>query len=84
MKRRQWLPTSGVVFIAAIGAACSGGASDQHTNSAAAMNPQPQPAAQPEHVWSGQVQALEKAKGVEGTLMEATHQHDEEMNRQGQ
>ena len=72
------------VFIAAISAACSGGTSDQHTNSAPPMKPQPQHAAQPEHVWSGQTQALEKARGVEGTLMEATHRHDEEMNRQGQ
>lgn len=84
MKRRQWLRMSSVVFVAAMSAACSGGASDQHANSAPSMTPQPQHAAQPEHVWSGQVQALEKAKGVEGTLMEATHQHGEEMNRQGQ
>ena len=54
MRRRQWLRMSSVVFIAAISAACSGGASDQHTNSAPAMKPQPQPAVQPEHVWSGQ------------------------------
>jgi len=83
MKRRQWLRTSSVVFIAAICAACSGGASDQHTTSAP-MKPQPQPAAQPEDIWRGQAQALDKAKGVEGTLMEATHQHDEQVNRQGQ
>ena len=61
MERRPWLRMSSVVFIAMLSAACSGGAGDQHVNNAPST-PQSQPTAQPEHVWSSQVQAWRRPR----------------------
>ncbi len=36
------------------------------------------------HVWSGQVQALDKARGVEQTLMQSARQQGGEIDKQSQ
>lgn len=36
------------------------------------------------HVWSGQVKALDKAKGVEQTLMQSAQQQSREIDKQSQ
>lgn len=82
---RRLLRAGGVVSISLLGVACSGGTSDHATSGggevakAAAQSAQKQ-----DHVWKGQAQALEKAKGVESTIMDAARQQGREMERQGE
>jgi len=75
----------GVVLISLLGVACSGGESDHSASSGGEVaKAAAQPRSKPDHVWKGQVQALEKAKGVEGTIMDAAKRQGREMERQGE
>lgn len=81
---RRLVRTGCVVLISLMGVACSGGESDHVFNGggeAAKTAAQP---SKPDHVWKGDAQALEKAKGVESTIMDAARQHDREMEKQGE
>ncbi|TCK17369.1 hypothetical protein DFR30_0598 [Thiogranum longum] len=61
-----------IACLAGLASACSS-PSDDATESAADK---------PEHVWQDQVDTLEKARGVEQTLMDARQQRDEKLRKQ--
>lgn len=77
MKRIEWAVP---VLLVLLCAGCSRGEGDhaaqRETQSAA------KPA--PKHVWSAQTQSLDKAKSVEGVLLDSARQRDQEMAQQSQ
>src|SRR3569832_1329253 len=82
-KTRRLMQAGGMVLISLLGVACSGGTSGHAASSGGDVaKVAAQPTSKPDHVWKGQVQALEKAKGVEGTIMDAAKQQGREMERQ--